>query len=125
MADATYLSFSGDVQFDIKERTTDNGSLREATIRLFNHPEGRLMQVTLWDNVFEEVEIKKGDTLHVSGKFSSRVVEGDDGNERTFYNVQASSVTVVPVTKVAPKKGEGGERKVSNSKKKSSDEPAF
>lgn len=128
MSDTMYRTFSGTIQFDLKEVETDKGDLREATIRLTNQPEGKLVQVAFFDNSFEEVEMKKGDFIVVDGTFRSRFVEGEgDKDDRTYLNCTATSVTVVPVTKIAPKKGDsGGERKTSNTKKdKASSEPAF
>lgn len=119
----TYLTFMGVVQFDPKERSTNAGDLREVSIRLCNHPEGRMVQCALWNNSFADVVINKGDAVIVDGAFTSRVHEKDDGSTATYYNVTPTRIAVIP-TISGSKDSNTGPRQVANAKK-SEETPAF
>lgn len=123
MSDNTYLALSGIVQFDVKERSTNAGDLREATIRLFNNADGRLFQVALWNNSYADLKVAKGDILELDGKVTSRVVEKDDGTSTTYYNVTPTRISVRP-TVSGSKDSSTGPRQVANAKKLE-ETPAF
>lgn len=123
MSDKTYLTFAGVVQFDLKDRSTGAGDLREATIRLCNHPDGRMVQVALWNNSFADLQVNKGDVLILDGTFTSRVVDKDDGTSNTYYNVTPTRVAVIPSVS-GTKDSNTGPRQVANAKK-SEETPAF
>ena len=118
----TYLTFHGIVQFDPKERSTNAGDLREVAIRLCNHPDGRMIQLALWNNSFSDVVISKGDEVVCDGSFTSRVVEKDDGTSNTYYNCTPTRIRVTPT--VSGSKDSTGPRQVANAKK-SEETPAF
>lgn len=120
----TYLTFTGVVQFDIKHRETSKGPLRVAAIRLCNHVEGRIVDVTLWDNSFADLKIDKGDAVIVDGVFTADTKDQPDGTVRTFYNVTPTRIAVIPTVSATRDGGSSnGPRQVANAKK--SEEPSF
>ena len=119
----TYLTFHGIVQFDPKERSTSAGDMREVAIRLCNHPDGRMIQIALWNNSFSDVVINKGDEVVCDGSFTSRVHEKDDGTSTTYYNCTPTRISVRPTVSGSKDSG-SGPRQVANVKK-SEETPAF
>jgi hypothetical protein len=93
LSDNTYAVAAGIIQFPVEEKDTTAGGLREAVIKTFTSQ--KLIKITLWDNEFSELDIEKGDTLFVDGKYEVSLGQGKDGSEREYIQITAKEVGVV------------------------------
>lgn len=77
----------------IKEREVSGGTVRDFTIK--TSPGQKLVRITLFPE-FDSVEIGKGDFISADGRYSV-----NESNGKTYYNLTASSLVVVPAVKKA------------------------
>lgn len=98
MADKTYATAVGFVQFDIDERDVSGQTVRDVTIRTPGTPSsggGALVKVTLWPE-FATTDIEKGDFVAVDGTLEVRTV-----GDKTYLNLNASNLAVTtPAQKI-------------------------
>ncbi len=88
-----YAVAAGIVQFDVNEKEANGQNIREVTIKTFTSQ--KLIKVTLWPE-FDGVDVKKGDTLFVDGKYNVSLGQGKDGSQREYVSISATQVAVVP-----------------------------
>lgn len=69
---------------------------KNATTGEWEDGETTFINVTVWRQLAENVaeSVKKGDTVTVLGKLSSRTVEDDERGKATFFDVDAEEVSV-------------------------------
>lgn len=103
---ADYVTASGFVQFDPREREANNQTVIDYTIKT-QGTDGKLLRVTVWPELQGE-DIQKGDFLAVDGKLTVGSYTDSDGNPRQSVQISATSLAVL-------KGVEKAEREVVNS----------
>lgn len=92
MAENTYVTISGFIQFDPNEREANGKNVIEVFVKTTGG-EGKNVRCTLWP----EIKIpkgdapKKGDFVAVEGKYSTSTYQGEDGSSKTSYQISATS----------------------------------
>lgn len=90
MAEGTFVTILGSVEFDPSERQVQGKDVTDVTLRAVHNQ--KKYRVTFWPNLAEAAaKIKKGDLIAVTGKGSQNTVDGDDG-PRTYNNVSAFGI---------------------------------
>ena len=87
MADNQYVSVAGFVQFDPNERDANGKTVTEFFIKTLGG-DSKNIRVTLWPETKAEAP-EKGDFVAVDGKYSTSTYQGQDGSQRTSYQVSA------------------------------------
>ena len=112
MADATYVTAVGFVQFEPVEREANGKAVTEFVIKTPGG-DGKNIRVTVWPET-QLGPVAIGDFIAVDGKFSSSVYQAQDGTEKTSLQISAGYVAklgeaaaredreVVGTTKKAP-----------------------
>lgn len=85
-----WKTVSGFVQWEPKDGEAAGKKVRWATIRQTGS-RGSLIRLTVWPS-HKDVEINEGDLLYAEGPFTTREVEGDDGNVRKYLNLSAQNL---------------------------------
>lgn len=88
-----YAVAAGIVQFDVVEKEAADQDIREVTIKTFTSQ--KLIKITLWPE-FADVEVQKGDTVFVDGKYKVSLGQAKDGGEREYVSISATQISVVP-----------------------------
>lgn len=113
-----YAVAGGIIQFEVNEKEAAGQAIREATIKAFGSQ--ALIKVTLWPE-FANVQIKKGDTIFVDGKYETSLGQAADGSERQYISISATQISVVPAAEKLPR----DVVKSGSSAAKSNDAPLF
>ncbi len=92
MSDTAYAVAAGIVQFPVESKETSAGGLREAVIKTFTSQ--KLIKITLWDNEFEDLDVEKGDSIAVDGKYEVSLGQGKDGSQREYIQITAKEIVV-------------------------------
>src|SRR3954471_14506534 len=87
MADKTYATAVGFVQFKVEERDVNGQTVRDVTIRTPG-TDGKLIRITLWPE-YAAQEVALGDFIAVDGDVTTREHEG-----KTYVNMNASKLVV-------------------------------
>lgn len=117
LADKTYATVAGFVQFDPRERDVNNQTVTDIVVKAIGSQ--KLVRITVWPE-FEVGEISKGDFVAADGVFTTSVGQTDDGSTREYLNLSASVLSVLPSV---PKKERSVVSKGSSSKKAEGDLP--
>ena len=91
MAEGTFVTVAGIVQFDPQEREVAGKDVRDITIRGIGEmtKDGqRKYRITLWPDL-ADAEVKRGDFVVVDGKGSR-----NEHNGTVYYNVSANHIVV-------------------------------
>jgi hypothetical protein len=120
LSDNTYAVAAGIIQFPVEEKETSAGGLREAVIKTFTGQ--KLVKIVFWDNDWEALEIEKGDTLFIDGKYEVSLGQGKNGSEREYIQITANVVGVVAGAVRSPRTESSV---AAPSKAKSTDKPLF
>lgn len=92
MADKTYATAVGFVQFDVDERDAAGQTVRDVTIRTPGTPKtggGALIKITLWPE-YASTNVEKGDFIAVDGTLEVREV-----GDKTYINLNASNLAIL------------------------------
>lgn len=82
-----YRNFIGFVQFDVNEREYSGQPLKDFVIQPVGSGGGTI-RVTLWPEL-SHADVKKGDSVHVAGKFETPTVKG-----KQYFNLSATDLTL-------------------------------
>jgi len=93
MAEATYVSAEGFVQFNPTEREANGQKVVDVTIKTPG-TEPALIRVTIWPEL-QGVEVERGDWIAVDGKFQVGAFKGRDGQDRQSIQISATNLAVV------------------------------
>ena len=90
MADKTYATAEGFIQFPVESRDVNGQTVRDATIRTPGTAPtgGKLIKVTLWSE-FESSDIQKGDWIAVDGTVEVREV-----GDKTYVNMNVKELVI-------------------------------
>ena len=99
MAESTYASAEGFVQFDPKVREANGQEVTDYTIKTPG-TEGILIRVTVWPELAVK-GLEKGDWLAVDGKLSVSSYTDQSGAPRQTVQISASSLAFVKGVKRA------------------------
>lgn len=91
MADTTYASVAGFIQFDPVEREVNGKSVTDITVKAIGSQ--KLVKITVWPD-FEELSLKKGFFVAADGKFESRMGQKQDGSPVEYLNLSAKDLFV-------------------------------
>lgn len=95
MAEGSFRTLAGVVQFEPREGTAGGKDVRNITIRTTGLKEQSMrVGATLWPS-HAHVEVDKGDFVVLEGKFSRNQVKNKDGEAVTYNNLSVSSILVV------------------------------
>lgn len=92
MADNTYLSVVGFVQFEPRTREANGQDIRDFTVK----PAGsdKLIRVTLWPE-FDHAPVEVGDFVGAEGKFTrSTFQDKDTGESRNSLQISANKLNI-------------------------------
>lgn len=90
MADGTFVTILGSVEFDPAVRDVQGKEVTDVTVRAVHNQ--KKYRITFWPNLKDAAsEIKNGDLIAVKGKGSQNTVQGNDGPV-TYNNVSAFSL---------------------------------
>jgi len=92
MAENTYVSVSGFVQFEVQEREALGQKVREFSVKPSGEPK-KLIRVTLWPE-FDHAPVERGDFVAAEGKFTRDTYTGNDGTKRTSLQISAKRLNV-------------------------------
>lgn len=93
MAEGTFVTVAGSIEFDPETRTVQEKEVTDVTIRAVHNQKN--YRITFWPNLKDEAEkLVKGDFIAVTGKGTTNTVNGDNG-PRTYNNVSAFGVSVL------------------------------
>lgn len=87
-----YTTVAGMIQFDVETRDVNGGEVRDVTIRSL--ASGNLVRITVWPE-FKATPLERGDFISVDGDVRIRTV-GEGENVRTYTNVNARRLAVLP-----------------------------
>ena len=110
MADKTYVSVVGFVQFDVQEREAADQQVREFSVKPQGEPT-KLIRVTLWPE-FAHAAVEKGDFVAAEGAFTRDTYTANDGTKKTSLQISANKLNVNG-QRFNP--ADDGERKVASS----------
>lgn len=92
MAESTYVSAIGFVQFDPQERDANGKAVTDVVIKT-QGGDGKFIRITLWpENLVEESlgrKVEKGDLLAVDGKFTTSTYQDKEGKKKTSLQISA------------------------------------
>lgn len=95
MAESTFRTLAGVVQFDPVERTAAGKEIRNVTIRTVGLKEQSMrVSCTLWPSHADE-DVAKGDFIVVEGKFDRKTGENKEGEAVTYNNLSVGSILVL------------------------------
>lgn len=77
----------------IETKEVAQRTIRTFVIRAMT-PEQSLINVTVWPD-HAAVSINEGDLVAVEGKYTSRVVDKQDGSRVTYFDISASALVVI------------------------------
>lgn len=83
MAEGTFVTILGSVEFDPQTRDAQGKQVTDVTIRGAHNQ--KRYRCTIWPNL-KDFEVAKGDIVIFTGKGSTNTVDGDDG-PKTYNNV--------------------------------------
>lgn len=117
MAEATYRTVAGVVQFDPQERQAGGKDIRSVTLRTTGVKDQSIrVSATLWPS-HDHVAVQKGDYVIVEGKFTRN--KGEKDGETVYYNnLSVSSILNLGTL------DSGEEIERVNTRAAASDEPA-
>lgn len=92
MAENTYVSVVGFVQFDVQEREANGQDVREISIKPQGEPT-KLIRVTLWPE-FAHAPVERGDFVGAEGKFTRDTYTANDGTKKTSLQISANKLNV-------------------------------
>jgi hypothetical protein len=90
VADATYVTALGFVQFEPVERDANGKNVTEFVIKTPGG-DGKNIRVTVWPETHLG-EVVVGDFIAVDGKFTSSVYQAQDGTEKTSLQISAGYI---------------------------------
>lgn len=90
MAEGTYVTALGFVQFEPVEREANGKNVTEFVIKTPGG-DGKNIRVTVWPET-DLGPVAIGDFIAVDGKFSSSVYQAQDGTERTSLQISAGYI---------------------------------
>lgn len=92
MAENTYVTAGGFVQFDPQEREANGKPVTDIVIKT-QGGDGKFLRITIWPELPVEKalgrKIEKGDLVHVDGKFSSSTYQDKEGKSKTSLQISA------------------------------------
>lgn len=93
MADKTYATVNGFVQFEPKERDANGQNVRDIAIKPANGDPNKLIRVTLWPE-FDHAPVEQGDAVMADGAFSRSTYTASDGSKKESLQINASKLNV-------------------------------
>lgn len=95
MAESTFRTLAGVVQFDPREGQAGGKTVRNITIRTAGVKEQSMrVGATLWPS-HDHVEVEKGDYVVLEGKFSRNQGQNKEGEAVTYNNLSVSGILVL------------------------------
>lgn len=91
MADASYVTAVGFVQFEPVEREANGKTVTEFVIKTPGG-DGKNIRVTVWPETHLG-PVAVGDFIAVDGKFSSSLYQAQDGSEKTSLQISAGYIS--------------------------------
>ena len=93
MADGTFVTIVGSVEFDPEQRDVQGKTVLDVTLRSAGTQ--KKIRATLWPNLKEYFgKVEKGQLLGLKGKMTQNTVQGDNGTV-TYNNLSVYEVLIL------------------------------